>query len=272
MHDKGVVLHAHGRDPIDYISQAIFCAEHIKKYLQLPVALITSEQDIPEGHFDHIIKVPASNTKQTRAFMDDEKRKEVVWDNHSRVNSFDLTPFEQTIVMDTDMIVGNNNLLKCFDSEQDFLINNEAIYLNKNHRKDLHIEYMNNFIKMYWATVFYFKKTEWTKNLFELIKHIKSNYEFYRFSYNILETKYRNDYAFTIAIHMMNNFTARPNKRRLPIKLFYVTDKDRVLDFYNNEWKFELPKEDGTFYRCNIANANMHVMNKLQLDRIIDEY
>ena len=40
-----------------------------------------------------------------------------------------------------------------------------------------------------------------------------------------------------------------------PIKLFYVTDKDKVLNFANNKWKFALPKDDDTYYRCNIKNA-----------------
>lgn len=227
MHDKGVLLHAHGTHPINYVQQAIFCAEQIKEHLQLPVALVTSEstgvKKYPEGrHFSHVIRVKPSNTKQKRKFLDGETYKQVTWDNHSRIDSYDLTPFEETIVMDTDLIVGNSNLLKCFDSNKDFLINNESIYVNAKHRKDLRIGYMNNFIKMYWATCFYFKKTKWTKEFFELLKHIKFNYEFYRFAYNIIETKYRNDYAFTIAMHMMNNFTARPNDRSLPIKLFYV--------------------------------------------------
>ena len=43
MHDKGVLLHAHGTHPIHYVQQAIFCAEQIKEHLQLPVALVTSE-------------------------------------------------------------------------------------------------------------------------------------------------------------------------------------------------------------------------------------
>tara|TARA_B100001057_G_scaffold12249_1_gene11638 strand:- start:260 stop:604 length:345 start_codon:yes stop_codon:yes gene_type:complete len=114
MHDKGVLLHAHGRQPIDYISQAIFCASQIKKFLQLPVALVTSEKNISEKCFDHIINVEASNTKQKRTFMDDDNMKEVVWDNHSRVDSFALTPFKETIVMDTDMISWQQQLTKMF--------------------------------------------------------------------------------------------------------------------------------------------------------------
>ena len=219
-----------------------------------------------------MIRVKPSNTKQKRKFLDGETYKQVTWDNHSRIESYDLTPFKETIVMDTDLIVGNSNLLKCFDSNKDFLINNESIYVNAKHRKDLRIGYMNNFIKMYWATCFYFKKTKWTKEFFELLKHIKLNYEFYRFAYNIIETKYRNDYAFTIAMHMMNNFTARPNDRSLPIKLFYVTDQDKVMSYKNFQWKFALPKDDGTFFRCDVKQSNMHVMNKFALDRIINEH
>jgi len=271
MHDKGVVLHAHGTKPINYIQQAIFCAKHIKKFLNLPVALITSEEHISSEYFDHVIKVDPSNTTQKRNFVNQDTSEEVIWDNHSRVHSYDLTPFKETIVMDTDLIVGNSNLLKCFDSKEDFLINNESIYINKNHRNDLKIKYMTNFISMYWATVFYFKKTPVTKNLFDLIKHVKQNYQCYRFAYDIVETKYRNDYAFTIAIHMLNNFEIKPNNKQLPINLFYVTDKDKVLKFSNNTWHFALPKNDNTYYRCNIADANMHVMNKFDLDRIIHE-
>ena len=271
MHDKGVLLHAHGTAPIDYIQQAVFCCKKIKEFLKLPVALITSETEISSKVFDHIIKINPSNTTQTRTFTINDRTEKVVWDNHSRIHSYDLTPFKETIVMDTDLIVGNDNLLKCFESQQDFLINNQSIYVNKKHRNDLKITYMNNFINMYWATVFYFKKTKKTEYLFDLIKHIKENYQYYRFVYGIVETKYRNDYAFTIAIHMLNGFKTGPNKNNLPIKLFYVTDKDKVLDFKENTWQFALPKNDNTYYRCNVKNANMHVMNKFELDRIIHE-
>ena len=84
MHDKGVLLHAHGTAPINYVAQAIFCAERIKKHLNLPVALITSEttgvKKYPEGrHFSHVIRVDPTNTKQKRKFLDGDDYKEVTW-------------------------------------------------------------------------------------------------------------------------------------------------------------------------------------------------
>ena len=56
-------------------------------------------------------------------------------------------------------------------------------------------------IEMCWATVFYFKKTERTRILFDLINHIKNEWEFYRSQISaILASNYRNDFAFAIAI------------------------------------------------------------------------
>ena len=39
---KGALLIACNNNQVDYIKQAIFCAERIKKYLEIPVTLVTS--------------------------------------------------------------------------------------------------------------------------------------------------------------------------------------------------------------------------------------
>ena len=41
---KGVLLFAHNNGLIDYVSQAIFCSEQIKKHLNLSVSLVTSNK------------------------------------------------------------------------------------------------------------------------------------------------------------------------------------------------------------------------------------
>ena len=43
--NKGVVLFAFNNGRIDYIKQAIYCAKRVKKYLNLPVQLITDNVD-----------------------------------------------------------------------------------------------------------------------------------------------------------------------------------------------------------------------------------
>ena len=122
-------------------------------------------------------------------------------------------------------------------------------------------------IEMCWATVFYFKKTERTKILFELINHIKNEWEFYRFKYQIGNTIYRNDFAFAIAIHTINDFAKTNWPKQLPSKLFYVTDKDSVDSYVDNKWNFTFERG----IKCQIKDMNIHIMNKIGLNKIIDE-
>ena len=61
---KGVLLFAFNNESINYIKQAIFCANRIKKYLDLPVSLVT-DINVTEvkDHFDSVIKVDLETFK-----------------------------------------------------------------------------------------------------------------------------------------------------------------------------------------------------------------
>ena len=264
---KGIVLFAHNNDAIDYVAQAVFCCKKIKEHLKLPVTLITSE-NVKEDIFDNVIKIENPNTKQTRNMYDGEIRKNVLWSNQSRSTVFDLTPYEETIVMDTDYIVENDTLLKAFQTKQDFLINYDAQHIDFKSKMTSEMKYISDTgIKMCWATVFYFKKLGRVKNLFTLIDHIKQHWSFYRFRYQLKELTYRNDFAFSIAIHIMNGFSQSDWPNKLPCKLFYITDRDKIISHKDSTWTFEL--QGGL--KCYIKDLNIHVMNKIGLEKIIND-
>ena len=269
---KGVLLFAHNNGLIDYVSQAIFCSEQIKKHLNLSVSLVTSNK-VPDDKkflFDKIISVENTNTTQIKSFSDGSMTKHTaLWHNFSRPNCYDLTPYDETIVMDTDYIVGNNHLLKCFQSNADFLINKDAEYINYQHREDLVDKNVSDSsIPMYWATVFFFRKTKKMKTFFELIKHIKNNWSFYRFTYQIIGQNYRNDHSFSIAIHMLNDFEETNWPMNLPSKLYYITDRDDVVHF-DGSWKLMLSIDTKKYYPCRVNGMDLHIMNKLALNRAI---
>ena len=93
-----------------------------------------------------------------------------------------IQSYDETVVMDTDYIVANSNLNKVFESKEDFLINYKAQHVDFESRYTEEMKYVSDTgIEMCWATVFYFKKTERTRILFDLINHIKNEWEFYRF-------------------------------------------------------------------------------------------
>jgi len=67
---KGVLLFAHNNSTVDYVKQADFCAAQIKKHLNLPVCLITSDKfNEDKNNFNHVIVVPKESTSQKNHIM-----------------------------------------------------------------------------------------------------------------------------------------------------------------------------------------------------------
>src|SRR5210317_1838147 len=103
---KGVLLFAHNNSTVDYVKQANFCAGQIKKHLDLPVCLITSDKfNEDHNNFNHVIVVNKPSTNQTKTFNNATARYEDFWNNTSRPDAYSLSPYDETIVMDTDYIV-----------------------------------------------------------------------------------------------------------------------------------------------------------------------
>lgn len=275
---KGVLLFAQNNSQIDYIKQAQFCATRIKQYLNLPVCLATDTLEYLDEHykdyhkyFDEVVELerhPVLHRKKFRDGLYSEKTLE--WRNLNRADAWDVTPFNETIVMDTDLIVSNSTLLEAFDSNQDFLIAKDSKDVKTNRYIYDFKRISDRSIDMYWATLFYFKKNDKTRLLFELIKHIRDNWNFYRLTYKITEKKYRNDFAFSIAIHILNGFRKTNWPLSMPGNLWHTIDKDILIGLNEDRLTFLL--ENGwEYHAASVQGLNVHVMNKFSLNRIIDE-
>ena len=172
---RGVVLFAFNNKAINYVEQAEFCCKKIQKHLQLPVTIVTADKVPNKDLFDKIIVIPKEEN-QTRNFYDGDTKQKAFWNNKSRTSAYDLSPYDETIVMDTDFIVQNDLLLKVFGKGHDFLINQEAQHLDFESNMTDEMKYISDSgIKMCWATVFYFQKCDRVRRLFTLINHIKDH-------------------------------------------------------------------------------------------------
>lgn len=278
---KGVILFANNNDEIDYVRQAIFCAKQVQKYLKLPVSLVTdSAKHLKDNYpklvdtFDQVISTKKITIFQRKTFRDGMgKAKKLPWNNLNRSDAYNLTPYDETIVMDTDYIVCNNNLSNCFKVNDDFMIWKDAFYLNPIGEPWEIRNVSDVSIEMYWATVFYFKKNKKTKTFFELLQYIKDNWAYYRWIYQIASVNFRNDFAFSIAIHIMNGFEENTNwPAKLPGTLYYTYDRDLVEDFVDNRFTFLCanPNEKGSYSIATAKDINVHIMNKIALERLIE--
>lgn len=279
MSTQGVLLFASNNAALNYVKQANFLAKRISKYMNLPTTLVTDvnvEAKFPQyaDAFDSIIttfdlKQHASNKI---CFDGDISSRTLPFNNKNRANAYNLTPYDETIVMDTDYIISNDILNRCFDQHKDLLMYKDATHVGI-HDKTPEFKYVSDTsVDFYWATVFFFRKTQITKIYFDLVKHIEENYIHYRNVYQFMSTVYRNDFAFSIAAHIMNGYQKGNFIGKMPGKKFYAIDKDVAIDIVDDEIKLIVQKTNrfGEYTAVNLKGSNIHIMNKFSLERIID--
>jgi hypothetical protein len=275
---QGIVIFAQNNADVDYIKLATFSANQAKQYLDLPVSLITDsrgwlEKSQPNHPFDQIIDVEYTSASQRKSFFDGSlTSKNLEWRNFARNLAYDLTPYDTTLVIDSDYIINSDNLKLAFARDIDFQIYSKSMDL-ASWRNTEEFDRVNMYsIPFYWATAFIFQKNKITKSFFNLIAYIKSNWNYYRILYNIDSTLFRNDYAFSIAIHIMNEKGLNSFAMELPGSMVYTKDKDLLVSSVDNKMKFLLEKKDypGEYILAKTQGLDIHVMNKFSLSRFID--
>ena len=281
MMSKGILLFAFNNIEIDYIKQAIFCVKKAKEHLKLPVALVTDNSSYLDTNYpfykkyiDQVIPVQRENTTQVRNFADGVYSiRKLHWKNHSRSDCYELSPFNETIVLDVDYIICNDILLNCFKIDEDFLIyRNPTDVADTVRTIQLFDRISDRSIDMWWATGFYFKKTPFMKMYFDLVKHIKDNWPYYRLIYQIPNNNYRNDFSFSIAIHILRGFQNSFWPSTMPGKMYMAWDSDMLEEVDDNKLSIVSDyKGKGYFMGVSIENCNVHVMNKFSLSRVIDK-
>jgi hypothetical protein len=281
---KGVLMFAHNNQEIDYCMMAYTSAKYVEKYLKVPISLVTDSGTIKwldktnlnfKNTFDKIILTDDLSPSHTqfRRFHDGSiDYKKANFNNGFRVKSYEFSPYDKTLVIDTDVLIRNDRLKNIWNSNTDFMIDSKHIDI-LNTRNSIEFNRVSEYtVDFYWATIFYFEKTVWTKTLFDLCQHICENYEYYRFVYQIAAPLMRNDYVFSIAIHIMNGFNNKTSPQKLPANLYYTIDSDVLQQVTPaGDLVFLLQKEHilGEYTLAKTGNQNVHIMNKFSFNRNI---
>jgi len=274
----GAILFAQNNQAIDYTQMAVFAADRIMQYLDIPVSIITDDrtyllEKFPHHKFQNIIDIPLTGTAQHRKFFDGSlTAKTATWKNLTRSNVYDLTPYDTTIVLDTDYILNSSVLKPALDLDHDFQIYKHAFDL-AGYRSSSAFARINPYsIPFYWATVFIFQKNTIMQSFFVLLDHIKDNWIYFRTLYTVDSPIFRNDIAFSIAIHIMNGKSNGEFAVELPGKMTFASDKDYLISTNGSTMKFLVEKEKylGEYTALNTKGLDVHIMNKYSLSRYIN--
>ncbi len=274
---KGVLLFAQNNSSVDYTKLAVYAASRVKKFLNVPVSVVTNDVAKLVSNdklkiIDKIIELD-EQSPYTKFFYDGASTSvKLQWNNVSRSNAYNLTPYDETLVIDVDYIVNSTTLAYCWQQEQDFLIYKTSFDLAQ-WRDQREFTYVSDHsIPFYWATTFWFRKTKFTESFFELVSNIKANWHYYKSTYQIHSTNFRNDYGFSIALHILSGFGTDYLIGHMPSKMYYITDRDFLVSINDITMNFLVEKEGSVneYIHAKTHGLDVHVMNKFSLLRAID--
>jgi hypothetical protein len=278
---KGVLVFARNNSDIDYVKQALFFAKQVKKHLNLPVAIATDTPDYLESKFpfyskyiDYVVNLEYSTSNYTYKTYSDGalESKRLEFKNNTRSLAYDITPFDETLLLDSDVIINDSKYLYCFDQPHNFLIYKNAYDL-AGFRDTNEFDYISDTsVEFYWATCVFFRKSASNEIFFNLVKHVQENYAHYNSIFQMPYNVFRNDHAFSIALHIMSGYNTSDFAHPMPGKLYFISDKDIMIDFKDGSFKFLVEKEKyiGEYTPIKFSNNTVHVMNKYSLDRYIN--
>tara|TARA_B100001057_G_C22732095_1_gene904227 strand:- start:412 stop:1194 length:783 start_codon:yes stop_codon:yes gene_type:complete len=240
---KGVLLLYSESKQLDYKRLAKLSARLAENYLNVPSTVIKID-DIHEN---------------TRTFRYEEGVETIEWNNIGRHNAYNLSPYDETILIDTDYFIQNNNLANYFGSQHDLLCHNTSwdITGNEIFRHNRFLANGGNGFEMHWATVLYFKKSEHAKRVFQVWEKVFQNYDYYGKLLGFRRSPFRNDFALSVAHNICNGYK---NTNTFEHNLPAMSTTDSVIDYGNNNWliKYNL-KNTKNIMRYK---GDLHVMNK----------
>jgi hypothetical protein len=247
---KGVVFFAHNTADVDYVRIADISARLVEQHLNLPITLITDTQSNPKYNYDHVVRVEYRGNN----FRNDHISKETKqWKNHGRYTAYEHSPYDNTLLIDTDYLVLDNSLLKLMELDYDYRImehSNSSAETMPTRMGIVGLPYL-------WATVVMFRKCPRSEMFFNLIGRIQRNWAYYRNLFMVDGTSYRNDYAFAMSNTIINGYSLT-TKNIIPWKMFTVVQEVVRMDT-NLKDKIIVRLKD---LAITIPKHNVHIMDK----------
>lgn len=276
--NKGIVIYAHNNRKLDYAFMAVVAGSLATTHLKVPVSIITDQSTIEwmkeseiykkaEMLFDNIIIVDRPDTDNRRRLSDGTSEDVVPFLNSTRTSIWELTPYDRTLLIDSDYFIFSDHLNEYWDIDQDIMIGESVNDINDKDRMGYHDRYVSDTgIKLYWATTVMFTKNERSKFFFDTVSYVKENYSFYADLYRFDPRQYRNDISFSIAKHIIDGFETI-NQVMLPPVLTAI-DRDILCEVTQTGLTFLINYDLGTnFCAAKMSNIDIHIMNKQSIQR-----
>jgi hypothetical protein len=263
---KGALIFAFNNEHMDYIAMAAWSAQNIQKHLNLPVAIVTDDPEKAAKYdFDHII-TSKPDSGGTRYFVD--YKQTVTWYNAGRATAYELSPFEQTLLLDADYVVASDTLLQVMEMPQQFVAFDRSLDPAEESEADpMLTKFGNPHMPMWWATVMMFRRGNLSQYIFDSMQMVRANWQHYRHLFNIVEGTYRNDYALSIALGILAGH--EQSVHAIPWPMINVMPNQSLKKLAADQYQIDWTTTDNRSRSIMFGGVDFHAMGKKHLEKVI---
>lgn len=248
----GALIFALNNEKIDYASMARWSARNIERHLGIPTHIVTDQE----------VEVKDTNSRWFGDF-----NTTVMWHNQSRVNAYELSPWDRTLVLDADYVVAGDQLKLLLDVDQDFLAHRWAYDVTAKDNFAGYNYFGNHQMPMWWATVMMFRRSIHARHIFESMTMVQNHWHHYRKLYKFSNHSYRNDYALSIALGIVDGHTL--DHAGIPWDLASLTTEHKLTQLGQDEFRVDFLNSEQKPRWTKLKNQDFHAMGKQQLGEII---
>ena len=258
----GALIFAYNNDAFDYVRMAAWSAANIRRHLGIPVAVVTDKPT--KLDFDKVI-VHECRAPDSRWFGDIQQR--AAWNNQSRPDAFDLSPWDRTLLMDADYVVASDRLKLLVNQKHAFLCHRWA--RDATGQNDFRgLNFFGRFnMPMYWATVIVFDRCQHTRLIFDCMKMIRQHWTHYKNIYQDRSKTYRNDHALSIALNVANGHGNAID--HIPWDLISVMPEHGLQALSPDRYRVDFIRTDNRPAWIELQDQDFHAMGKQSLMSMI---
>ena len=251
---KGILLYAFDNSQTEYGKIADLCAILVKRFMNKPsTVVIDKNTTVDRSLFDTIIEI------ETTDWIDNP------WRNAQRHGYYTHSPYDQTIVMDTDYLVFNDRLNCLFDYVDDIVLSNNAITPDGYPVNPDEQRLTDTGIDMTWATLFYFRKGRVSEAFFKLTDYVRVHYSYFAELFGVDPKRFRNDFVFSIARHIWTQHESLMVSEN-PFVLYTAYRNVTIHEADPRGLILTNPRDNGL---VDMRGLNVHMLNK---PTILDHY
>ena len=242
MTSKGYICVVQNTKETNYLRLAYALALSIKNTQSdvNKLSIVTNIKRIPKKYqkvFDQIIPIENDRAKKEK------------WKLHNIVDLYDYTPYDETVMLDSDMLFLSDvshwwnylSLRKLWFTTNIRNLYNEVVPLDTIYRD----EFVKNDLPSVYNAFFYFQKNEESKELFDMMKHVCNNWDYCvsKYLFNKKPTVFSTDVAFGLSLKLLGRESDAIFKE---VPFPYFTH----MKIQNQGWNLPSRDFDGDWQKC----------------------